>query len=57
MLVSSTSDLRIATLEPQGEPGAYSEKALRELLGPHVYATGKPTFEDAFKVGRQPHVV
>lgn len=36
----------------QGEPGAYSEKALRELLGPHVYATGKPTFEDAFKVRR-----
>lgn len=34
----------------QGEPGAYSEKALRELLGPHVLATGKPSFEDTFKV-------
>lgn len=33
----------------QGEPGAYSEKALRELLGPHVLATGKPSFEDTFK--------
>lgn len=34
----------------QGEPGAYSEKALRELLGPHVLAVGKPSFEDTFKV-------
>ena len=33
----------------QGEPGAYSEKALRELLGPHVLAIGKPSFEDTFK--------
>lgn len=34
----------------QGEAGAYSEKALRELLGPHVLAVGKPSFEDTFKV-------
>jgi len=34
----------------QGEPGAYSEKALRELLGPHVVAIGKPSFDDTFKV-------
>ncbi len=33
----------------QGEPGAYSEKALRELLGPHVLAIGKPSFEDTFQ--------
>ncbi len=34
----------------QGEPGAYSEKATRELLGPHVLTIGKPSFEDTFKV-------
>ena len=34
----------------QGEPGAYSEKALRELLGPHVVSIGKPSFDDTFKV-------
>mmetsp|Transcript_3616 Transcript_3616/g.14217 ORF Transcript_3616/g.14217 Transcript_3616/m.14217 type:complete len:781 (-) Transcript_3616:184-2526(-) len=33
----------------QGEPGAYSEKALRALLGPHVVAIGFPTFEEVFK--------
>lgn len=37
----------------QGESGAYSEKALRELLGPHVIAFGKPAFEDVFKVCTQ----
>lgn len=38
----------------QGEPGAYSEKATRELLGPHVLTVGKPSFEDTFKVGAVP---
>mmetsp|Transcript_18204 Transcript_18204/g.23985 ORF Transcript_18204/g.23985 Transcript_18204/m.23985 type:complete len:701 (+) Transcript_18204:119-2221(+) len=33
----------------QGEPGAYSEKSLRELLGTQVTAIGKPSFEDAFR--------
>ncbi len=33
----------------QGEPGAYSEKSLRELLGNDVVAVGKESFEDAFK--------
>ena len=36
----------------QGEPGAYSEKALRELLGPHVLAIGKPSFEDTLRQSR-----
>eukprot|EP00903_Cladosiphon_okamuranus_P012334 g11563.t1 len=33
----------------QGEPGAYSEKSLRELLGNEVVAVGKESFEDTFK--------
>ena len=33
----------------QGVPGAYSEKALRELLGPHCIPIGKDSFEDTFK--------
>eukprot|EP00617_Octactis_speculum_P027052 CAMPEP_0185748434 /NCGR_PEP_ID=MMETSP1174-20130828/7124_1 /TAXON_ID=35687 /ORGANISM="Dictyocha speculum, Strain CCMP1381" /LENGTH=731 /DNA_ID=CAMNT_0028424107 /DNA_START=14 /DNA_END=2210 /DNA_ORIENTATION=+ len=33
----------------QGEPGAYSEKACRELLGDNIVPVGKPSFEDAFK--------
>ncbi|CAM9118804.1 unnamed protein product, partial [Heterosigma akashiwo] len=33
----------------QGEPGAYSEKSLRELLGPRVTAIGMQSFEDAFR--------
>ena len=33
----------------QGEPGAYSEKATRELLGPNVVAIGRPSFEAAFR--------
>lgn len=37
----------------QGEPGAYSEKATRELLGPHVLTVGKASFEDTFKVRRE----
>ena len=33
----------------QGEPGAYSEKASRELLGPRVMTVNYPSFEDVFK--------
>lgn len=33
----------------QGEPGAYSEKAARELLGPRVITVNYPTFEDTFR--------
>jgi prephenate dehydratase len=33
----------------QGEPGAYSEKAARELLGSRVITDAKKSFEDAFR--------
>jgi prephenate dehydratase len=33
----------------QGEPGAYSEKATRELLGQQVVAVGHPHFEACFR--------
>ena len=33
----------------QGEPGAYSEKAARELLGSRVTTVNYESFEDAFK--------
>lgn len=33
----------------QGEPGAYSEKATRELLGENVVAIGRPSFEACFR--------
>lgn len=33
----------------QGEPGAYSEKATRELLGKQVLAVGRPSFEDCYR--------
>lgn len=33
----------------QGEPGAYSEKASRELLGPRIQTVAYPSFEDTFK--------
>jgi prephenate dehydratase len=38
--------LRIAY---QGEPGAYSEKATRELLGDKVIAIGRPDFEACYR--------
>ena len=41
-----TFSIRVAY---QGEPGAYSEKATRELLGPNVVAIGRPSFEAAFR--------
>ena len=33
----------------QGEPGAYSEKSLRELLGPNVIAVARPSFEACYR--------
>jgi prephenate dehydratase len=33
----------------QGEPGAYSEKSTRELLGDKVIAIGRPNFESCFR--------
>lgn len=33
----------------QGEPGAYSEKSTRELLGDKVIAIGRPDFESCFR--------
>eukprot|EP00977_Amphora_coffeiformis_P019889 scaffold7575_cov159-Amphora_coffeaeformis.AAC.4 len=33
----------------QGEPGAYSEKSTRELLGEKVVAIGRPSFEACFQ--------
>eukprot|EP01040_Poterioochromonas_malhamensis_P013492 gene13492-14840_t len=33
----------------QGEPGAYSEKASRELLGPRISTIPYKSFEDTFK--------
>lgn len=33
----------------QGEPGAYSEKSTRELLGDKVIAVGRPDFESCFR--------
>lgn len=33
----------------QGEPGAYSDKSTRELLGDNVVAIGKPNFEACFR--------
>ena len=40
------TSLRVAY---QGEPGAYSEKATRELLGSNVVAVGHPSFESCFR--------
>jgi prephenate dehydratase len=43
-----TSD-RIIRVAYQGEPGAYSEKSTRELLGQKVIAIGRPNFEACFR--------
>eukprot|EP00546_Thalassionema_frauenfeldii_P013831 CAMPEP_0178927106 /NCGR_PEP_ID=MMETSP0786-20121207/18971_1 /TAXON_ID=186022 /ORGANISM="Thalassionema frauenfeldii, Strain CCMP 1798" /LENGTH=701 /DNA_ID=CAMNT_0020602437 /DNA_START=151 /DNA_END=2256 /DNA_ORIENTATION=- len=44
--IGSNEVLRVAF---QGEPGAYSEKATRELLGEKVLAVGRPNFEACFR--------
>lgn len=50
---SSSSDRMMARtslrVAYQGEPGAYSEKATRELLGSNVVAVGHPSFESCFR--------
>jgi prephenate dehydratase/prephenate dehydrogenase len=43
---SSSTSIRVAY---QGEPGAYSEKATRELLGEKVVAVGRQSFEACFR--------
>eukprot|EP00521_Asterionellopsis_glacialis_P012810 CAMPEP_0195307020 /NCGR_PEP_ID=MMETSP0707-20130614/37500_1 /TAXON_ID=33640 /ORGANISM="Asterionellopsis glacialis, Strain CCMP134" /LENGTH=709 /DNA_ID=CAMNT_0040371257 /DNA_START=175 /DNA_END=2304 /DNA_ORIENTATION=- len=43
---SGANPIRVAF---QGEPGAYSEKSTRELLGPKVTAIGRPNFEACFQ--------
>jgi prephenate dehydratase/prephenate dehydrogenase len=43
---SSSVPIRVAY---QGEPGAYSEKSTRELLGEKVVAVGRPNFEACFQ--------
>ena len=45
---SVTNDLPLRVAY-QGEPGAYSEKSTRELLGSNVVAVGRPSFEDCFR--------
>ncbi|CAM9394727.1 unnamed protein product [Chrysoparadoxa australica] len=40
---------RVPRVAFQGEPGAYSEKSLREFLGPLVIALPQKSFEAAFK--------
>jgi prephenate dehydratase len=40
---------RIIRVAYQGEPGAYSEKSTRELLGEKVIAIGRPNFEACFR--------
>lgn len=44
--ISATHPMRVAF---QGETGAYSEKAARELLGPRIVSLPYESFEDAFK--------
>ena len=48
---NTNGDRKIRTLRVayQGEPGAYSEKATRELLGSKVIAIGHPSFETCFR--------
>jgi prephenate dehydratase len=45
----SSEASRIMRVAYQGEPGAYSEKATRELLGQKVVAVGHPNFEACFR--------
>lgn len=42
-------NLNSMTVAYQGEPGAYSQKASKELLGPKITTLSYPSFEDVFK--------
>eukprot|EP00751_Fragilariopsis_kerguelensis_P011613 CAMPEP_0170765012 /NCGR_PEP_ID=MMETSP0733-20121128/4354_1 /TAXON_ID=186038 /ORGANISM="Fragilariopsis kerguelensis, Strain L26-C5" /LENGTH=904 /DNA_ID=CAMNT_0011105787 /DNA_START=319 /DNA_END=3033 /DNA_ORIENTATION=- len=46
--ITTTSQLHLRVAY-QGEPGAYSEKSTRELLGDAVLAIGKSNFEHCFR--------
>ena len=46
---SASSMARHMRVAYQGEPGAYSEKSTRELLGDKVVAIGRPDFESCFR--------
>lgn len=53
-LDTTTAGTRLSTrlgirVAYQGEPGAYSEKSTRELLGGKVTAIGRPDFESCFR--------
>jgi prephenate dehydratase len=47
--VTTTSTALGMRVAYQGEPGAYSEKSTRELLGDKVIAIGRPDFESCFR--------
>jgi len=47
--LQSTSSKRPIRVCYQGEPGAYSEKSLRELLGTNVIAVPRPDFESCYR--------
>mmetsp|Transcript_18844 Transcript_18844/g.32417 ORF Transcript_18844/g.32417 Transcript_18844/m.32417 type:complete len:765 (+) Transcript_18844:161-2455(+) len=46
---SNPSDIKPIRVSFQGEAGAYSEKSLRELLGPNVIAVPRPNFESCYR--------
>lgn len=47
--INSITSLQPLNIAFQGEPGAYSEKAARELLGPRIVTMPCQSFEDMFK--------
>ena len=47
--LNSNSRMTPIRVAYQGEPGAYSEQAVRELLGPNVIAVARPNFEACYR--------